>query len=65
MIDVHVHVHVSPARSQHCICASLGAVPPPCSMAPAHLSGSQAKLETHGGCEEIPCTNVEPMLDGA
>ena len=35
------------------------------SCGPSKISQLQEKLETHGGCEEIPCTNIEPMLEEA
>ena len=32
------------------------------SCGPSKISKLQEKLEVHGGCEEIPCTNVSALL---
>ena len=80
-LQVHTHVYIACPPAPHRTRASLGAVPArpvpwpqPCAVASALRHGptpcavrvdSQEKLETHGGCEEIPCTNIEPMLEDA
>ena len=32
------------------------------SCGPSKISQLQAKLEVHGGCEQIPCTDVSDLL---